>query len=61
MTESSKTVAEECMRLCSQSDRENEVFDAKQNEGKEKKEKLTSRLYHLHKQEDVTYDDINKD
>ena len=31
------------------------------NEGKENKGKLTRRLYHLHKQEDVTYDDINKD
>jgi len=62
MTETaSQSFAEECVRLCSQSDRENGVFDSIKNEGKENKGKLTTRFYHLHKQEDVTYDNINKD
>ena len=62
MTETaSQSFAEECVRLCSQSDHENGVFDSKKNEGKENKGKLTTRFYHLHKQEDVTYDKIHKD
>ena len=62
MTETaSQSFAEECVRLCSQSDRANGVFDSIKNEGKENTGKLTTRIYHLHKQEDVTHDNINKD
>ena len=62
MTEtSSQSFVEECVRLCSQTDRENGVFDSKKSKGRKNKGKLTRRLYHLHKQEDITYDDINKD